>query len=153
MPADDAVPAVEVVLDIEEVHRAALAFDKAGALAEELGHHLVHARPQKERVGMVAIGGDDGITRFLHRLIEQAGCDRFLADVGVQVSADLALAEAAVAGILEEADVDHLFIEGKELFGRYTGALALGSGGRSPLPSATLRCRHQFLASTCAAAE
>ena len=41
VPADDAVAAPEPVLDVEQVHRAALALDQAGALAVELGHHLV----------------------------------------------------------------------------------------------------------------
>ena len=59
MAADDAVAAHEPVLDVEEVHGAALALDEAGALAVELGHHLVGIAAKKEGVGVVAVGGDD----------------------------------------------------------------------------------------------
>ena len=37
--ADDAPAAVEAALDVEQVHRAAVAARDAGRLAEELGHH------------------------------------------------------------------------------------------------------------------
>ena len=95
VPADDAVAAHQPVLDIEQVHRAALALDQAGALAIELGHHLVGVAAEQEGVGVVAVGGDD-LVAFLEG-VEKAGGDRFLPDVEVEVAADLALPETALA--------------------------------------------------------
>ena len=59
VPADDAVAAPEPVLDVEQVHRAALALDQPRALAVQLGHHLVGVTAEQEGVGVVAVGGDD----------------------------------------------------------------------------------------------
>ena len=59
--ADDAVAAVEAVLDVEEVHRAALPFREAGGLAEELGHDAAGIGAEDERVGVVAIAGEDDV--------------------------------------------------------------------------------------------
>ena len=57
--ADDAVAAQEVVLGVEEVHRAAQALRAAGLLAEQLGHD----RPGRHALGVglavVAVGRDD----------------------------------------------------------------------------------------------
>ena len=76
VPADDAVAAHESVLDVEQVHRAALALDQPGALAIELGHHLVRGGPEQQGMGMVAVGGDDLVARLLG--VEETGGDRFL---------------------------------------------------------------------------
>ena len=92
--ADDAVAAHEAVLDVEQVHRAALAPDQAGALAVQLGHHLARGGAEEDGVGVVAVGGDDAVTFAV--LVEEAGGDRFLAAVEVEVAADLAGAEAAL---------------------------------------------------------
>ena len=59
MPADDAVATPQPVLDVEQVHRAALALHQTRALAVQLGHHLVGVTAEQERVGVVPVGGDD----------------------------------------------------------------------------------------------
>ena len=55
---DNAVPAQAVVLDVEDVHRAALALAVARAPAEQLGHHHAHVCAAGERVAVVAVRGD-----------------------------------------------------------------------------------------------
>jgi hypothetical protein len=47
--ADDAVAAEHVVLDVEQVHRAAEALRAAGLFAEELGHHAFALMPARAR--------------------------------------------------------------------------------------------------------
>ena len=59
--ADNGVPAVHVILAIEEMHRAAEPARAAGFFAEELGHAGVGAGSARERVGVIAIRGDDVI--------------------------------------------------------------------------------------------
>ena len=92
-----------------------LPFDQAGSLAVELGHHLVRGGPEQEGVGVVAVGGDDPVTLAVG--VEEPGRDRFLADVDVKVAADLAGAESALAGLLEEADPHHIAVVAQERLG------------------------------------
>ena len=87
VPADDAVATPEPVLDVEQVHRAALALDQAGALAVQLGHHLVGVAAEEERVGVVPVGGDDLVCLLVER--EKSGGDGFLATVEMEIPADL----------------------------------------------------------------
>src|ERR1043166_6806938 len=48
--ADDAVAAVEAMLDVEEMHRAALPLREAGGLAEQLRHDLAGIGAEDEGV-------------------------------------------------------------------------------------------------------
>ena len=109
MPADDAVATPQPVLDIEQVHRAALALHQTRALAVQLGHHLVGVAAEEEGVGVVPVGGDDLVSLLVKR--EEPGGDRFLPAIEMEVTTDLPLPEAALRGILEEADGVHLPIE------------------------------------------
>ena len=59
--ADDAVAAVEAMLDAEHVHRAALALGDAGGAAGQLGHDHLGIDAVSEHVAMVAIAGDDAV--------------------------------------------------------------------------------------------
>ena len=59
-----------------------------------------------ERLGVIAIAAEDDVV-FVERA-EDAGGDRLLADVDVEVAADLALAELALGRLFEAADEDHL---------------------------------------------
>ena len=61
MRADDGVPAVHVILAIEEMHGAAEPARTAGRFPEKLRHAGVGARSAGQRVRMVAIGRDDVI--------------------------------------------------------------------------------------------
>ena len=106
MSADDAVAAVQAVLGVEQVHRAALALRDARALAEELGHDLARIGAEDERLGVIAIAAEDDVV--VVQRAEDAGGDRLLADVDVEIPADLALTELALGGFLEAADEDHL---------------------------------------------
>src|ERR1051326_8031259 len=106
MAADDSVSAVEAMLGIEEMHRAAFAFRDAGAFAEQLRHHAARLGAEGEGVGVIAIAGEDDVA-LLDRGEDSAG-DRFLSAVDVQVSADLSFAELALGRFLEAADEDHL---------------------------------------------
>src|SRR5215216_4049301 len=109
MPTHYAVAAPQPVLDVEQVHRAALALHQTRALAIQLGHHLVRVTAEEERVGMVPVGGDDLVRLLVKR--EKPGGNRFLPAIEVKVATDLSLPEAALRGIFEEADRVHLPVE------------------------------------------
>src|SRR5215216_5120022 len=109
MPTHYAVAAPQPVLDVEQVHRAALALHQARTLAIQLGHHLVRVTAEEERVGMVPVGGDDLVCILVKR--EKPGRDRFLPAIEMEIPADLPLPETALRGVLEEADRVHLSVE------------------------------------------
>ena len=118
--ADDAVAAVEVLLDREHVHRAALALGVAAAAPGQLRHHALGVHAAGQHVAVVAIAGDDLVAlldRHLH-----ADHDRFLADVEVAEAADQPHAVHLARLLLEAADQQHLAVGGKLLllaeFGR-----------------------------------
>ena len=50
LAADDAPAAEEAALDVEQVHRAAVAAGDAGGLAEQLGHHPAGSEPTASAV-------------------------------------------------------------------------------------------------------
>ena len=56
--ADDAVAAEEVRVGVEQVHRAALAARAAVLAAEQLGHDGARRHPARERLAVIAVGGD-----------------------------------------------------------------------------------------------
>src|SRR5207302_5734076 len=88
------------------MHRAALPLGNTGGLPEQLGHHAPRLRAEGDGVGVIAIAGEEDVL-LLQRRDDAAG-HRFLAAVDVQVSADLALAELTLGGLLEAANEDHL---------------------------------------------
>ena len=105
--ADDAVAAVEAMLDAEHVHRPALALGDAGLAAGQLGHDHLGVDAVGEHVAVVAIAGDDAVLADRHRRL-QPDRDRFLADVEVAEAADQAEAVELPRALLEAADEQHL---------------------------------------------
>src|ERR671917_1611431 len=141
MTADDPVAAHEATLDVEEVHRAALALDDARALAVDLGHDVLGVGPQQERVGVVAVGGDDPVA--LLEGLQESRSHCLLADVDVEVAPDLALPEAPPARLLERPDNHHLAVEVHETI-RARGYRSFVSRLlRFPVFRAPVRCRHR----------
>ena len=106
LSADDAVAAEEVLVGVEEVHRAALALRAAADLAEQLGHHLVGRSAHDERVAVVAVAREHVVVRSQRR--ERADGDRLLPDVEVAEAADLAERVSLGRLLLEAADENHL---------------------------------------------
>src|SRR5688572_11005298 len=106
MSADDAVTAVQAMLGVEEMHRAALAFRNTGAFAVKLGHDFAGVGSEGQGLGVIAIAAEDGVARF--ERADDAGGDGLLADVDVKVPADLAPPERGLRRFLEAADEDHL---------------------------------------------
>ena len=94
------------MLEVVEVHRAAVAAGAALLLAVELGHHLVHVRALGDRVPVRAVRRGDHVVRLERRA--DAGGDRLLADAHVQEAGQLARPEALLHLLLEAADEQHL---------------------------------------------
>ena len=104
--ADDRVPAEHPVLDVEQVHRAALAARHARIAPEQLGHDAARVAALHQRVHVVAIGAEDvvvGLERG-HR----ANRHRLLADPQVTEPADLLEGVHLGAALLEAAAEQHL---------------------------------------------
>ena len=80
--ADDRVRADVAVLDVVEVHRAAVAVRAALGLAVQLGHQLVRVRALRERVPVRAVRGGDHVA-VLERAADADGA-RLLADRDVE---------------------------------------------------------------------
>ena len=112
--ADDAVAAVESVLDAEHVHRAALALGDAGCAAGQLGHDHFGVDAVSEHVAVVAIAGDDAVLARRQRRL-QPDRDRFLADVEMAEAADQAEPVKLAGALLEAADEQHLPVELEQL--------------------------------------
>src|SRR5437879_2594912 len=106
--ADDAVAAVEVLLGGEHMHRAALAPGVAAVAPGQLGHDALRVHAAGEHVSVIAVGGDDGITRHRGRL--HPDHDRLLADVEMAESGDQALAVELTGLLLEAADLQHIAV-------------------------------------------
>src|ERR1700731_1674987 len=86
MRADNGVPTVHVILAIEEMHRAAETARAAGFFAEEFGHAGLGTGSARERVGMIAVRGDDVVVTSRRR--DRTTDDGFLADVKMAEAAD-----------------------------------------------------------------
>jgi hypothetical protein len=97
------------------VHGSALALDDTGAFAIELGHHRFGICPHQQHMGVIAIGRNHPVA-FLEG-IDETGRDGFLPGVDMQIPADLALAETAPGGVLEQTDFHHLPVEFQHAFG------------------------------------
>ena len=104
--ADDGVAAEEALVDVEEVHRAALALGAAGGLAEHLGHGGAGVHAAGEGVAVVAVGGDHVIV--FAEGADRADGDRFLAAVKVAEAADLLVLVEHRRSFFEPADQEHL---------------------------------------------
>jgi hypothetical protein len=106
MSADDAVAAVQSMLGVEQMHRAALPFREAGALAVQLGHDPARTGAEGQGLGMIAIAAEDDVV--LLQRADDPGGDRLLADVHMKVPADLPPPERRLGRLFEAADEDHL---------------------------------------------
>ena len=125
--ADDPVAAPEAAVDVEQVHRPALAPDQTVFTAVELGHDGAGVAPHQQRVRVVPVGGDDpvpGLEGF-----QEARRHRLLTGVEVQVAADLAAAEGPPALFLERADQYQAAVELHQTL--RIGSLALPAGPRA----------------------
>ena len=117
MAADDRVAAQEVLLGVEEVHRAPLALGAARRLAEQLGHARawsIHAAGQG--VAVVAVGGDDVIVVAEHA--DRTDGHRLLAAVLVEEAADRPLLVHHLRPLFEPADQQHLSQPSERLVAR-----------------------------------
>ena len=106
LAADDAPAAEEVALDVEQVHRAAVAARDARGLAEQLGHDAVRLGADGQRGAVVAIAREH-VVAGLHRL-DRADVRRLLADREVAVAADARAGVLLLGALLEAADQQHL---------------------------------------------
>ena len=107
--AHDPVAAEVAARDVVEVHAAALAAADAGGLAAQLGHQRPRVGAARERVAVVAVGGDEVVVG--PQQAHGADADRLLADVEVEEAADLALDVELRAALLEAADEQHLPVQ------------------------------------------
>ncbi len=103
--ADDAVAAVEALLDAEHVHRAAFALGIAVRAAGQFRHHAFRVHAAGDHVAVVAIAGDDLVARLQRHL--HADDDGFLADIEVAEAADQPHAVHLPGLLLEAADGQH----------------------------------------------
>src|SRR3546814_16904517 len=83
------VPAVEFMLDAEQVHRAALALRDAGLAPRQLGHDDLGIDAIGEHVAVIAVAGDHAVLVAVERRL-QAHRDRLLPDIEVTEPADQA---------------------------------------------------------------
>ena len=123
LAADNAVAAVKVLLDVKEMHRAALAAGATGNRAEKLRHAGVGIGAAGQGMTMIAVGGDDGVVLVYDR--NCAHGDGFLAVVQVAESLDLGLGEGLLRLLLEPANEEHLAIKREFLL-----RLQIGKTGR-----------------------
>ena len=106
LTADDCVAAEEILVRVEEVHRAAFARRAAASLAEQLRHHLVWRSPHDERVAVVAVAREHVVVGAYGR--DGADGDGLLPDVEVAEASDLAERVGFGGLLLEAADENHL---------------------------------------------
>jgi hypothetical protein len=105
--ADERVPAHEVTLCVEDVHRAAEAARAAGRLAVQLGHHLLGRDSTHERVDVVPVPGDDVVVARTGRGHDPVGA-RFLSWIEMEEATDLADLVVLVALLFEAAGEEHV---------------------------------------------
>src|SRR3954451_7805289 len=104
--AHDPVAAEEAALDVEQVHRPAATVRAAVHAAEQLGHHRVRMSAARNRLAVLAIGGEQ-VVAVAHRLrrVHHRG---LLANAEVEEAADLRLRVHLARALLEAADQHHL---------------------------------------------
>ena len=128
--ADDAVGAEDALLDVGDVHAAALAAGVAGLLPQQLGHHHAHVAALGDAVAVAAMGAGDRVV--LAEGGADADGDRLLADVGVGGAAHDAFAVQLVRPVLEGANLGHAPEHLEHLFARE--ADHLGGDSHAILP-------------------
>ena len=106
LAADDAPASQEVPLDVEQVHRAAVAAGHARRLAEQLGHDAVRLGPHGQGRAVVAIAREHVVARL--ERIDGADVGRLLADGEMAVAADARAGVLLLRALLEAADQQHL---------------------------------------------
>src|SRR5690606_27192349 len=137
--AGDAVPAEEVLLAAEHVHRAALPLRVPAAPAGQLSHYSFRIHTGGQHMPMVAIPGDNGVALPDRRL--HADHNRFLADVEMAESADEAHSVELPGLLLESPDQKHVTVVADQL------VPVAGERIASPLSAFRLRsCRSRRLA-------
>ncbi len=110
------------MLDVEDVHRAALALAVPGGLAEQLGHDHPRVGAAGQRVAVIAVGAELVVVRA--ERLGGADRDRLLADVEVAEAVDLALGVGLRCPLLEPADEVHVPVHREqECLSRYAGAM------------------------------
>ena len=112
--ADDAVAAVEAMVDAEHVHRPALALGNAGRAPGQLGHDDLRVDAVGEHVAMVAVAGDDAVLADRQRRLEPDR-DRFLPDIEVAEPADQPEPVELPRPLLEAANEKHFAVELEKL--------------------------------------
>ena len=138
--ADDPVCADDAEAGVGDVHRAALAFAVAVALAEQLGHAAVHPPVLGEHVAVASMGRGDVVVDRQSRA--HAGGDGLLADVDVHCAGQFPRCFEGRDPLLEETDPHHAPVEVDEasaLGGRRTprrGAHSDPCAGRARRPAA-----------------
>ena len=110
--ADDAVAAVEALLQVEDVHRSALALGDAAGATGQLGHDGLGRHAADQRVAVAAVAGDDRILG--PDGVIDADNDGFLADVEMAEPSDQAHAIHLADLLFEAADQQHLAVEIQE---------------------------------------
>ena len=111
--ADDAVTAEETLLDGKHVHGAALASGIPAAPAGQLRHHAPGVHAAGQHMAMVAVSGNDLISRLDRHL--HADDDRLLADIEMAEAPDQPHAIELAGLFLESADEQHVAIGEKLL--------------------------------------
>src|SRR2546425_8266006 len=139
---NDSMATHESALDIEQVHRAALALRAPGGLPEQLRHHRVRRDSLDQRLTMLAVGADDVVV--VPQRPECADTHGFLTDVQMAEAADLGQRVRLGRLFLEVTNEQHLpqHFQMQLSLGLGGGSVLGGSGGRG----------HAVAASTCSQA-
>jgi hypothetical protein len=107
LPADDGIPSHEVDLGSKQVHRAPLPLAQTSRLAEQLSHHPFWVSPTHDRLGVLAVGGEDVIV-FVQGS-GSTGRNGFLAAVEMQKAGDVSLGLLFRTGFFKFPTKHHLF--------------------------------------------
>ncbi len=121
--ADDGVRSDEPVLDVVQVHGAAVAAAASFDLAVELRHELVRVHALRQRMRVRTVGRGDDVA-VLERAAD-ADRDRLLADRHVEEAGQVSGPEALLHLLFEAANEQHLAEEEKEPLVREGVALLL----------------------------
>ena len=109
------MPAEEILLAAEHMHRAALALGITAAAARQLRHHALGVHAAGQHMAVIAIARQHGISGRDCRL--HADDNGFLADIKVAKSADQPHAIHLPRAFLKTADQQHVAIIFDQCFG------------------------------------
>ena len=112
--ADNAIGTQHPLVDIGNVHRAALALAQTFAAAPDFGHHAVQLAALGQAMAMAAMGGDDLVLDI--EVLAHAHGHRFLPAIEVGETSDLAGLDFEMEALLEFADHLHLTIGALQRF-------------------------------------